>query len=185
LSKQCSMRRVSLVPISFLTAAVVDIFAPAQRGMQSICRTKLMDEVNNTMLSQITKTNLGKVLIIDDSLQMHQAFKIMLNRYTCETLTALNGQKGLDHLTSNPEVNLLIVDLNMPHMSGMEFIKRVKEQKTYDHIPIIAISSDGMGYDASEAIPYVQVNLRKPLISSELHSAIGELFPQNILKLSA
>lgn len=109
----------------------------------------------------------------------------MLNRYKCETITALNGQKGLNQLTSNPEVNLLIVDLNMPHMSGMEFIKRVKEQETYNHIPIIAISSDGMDHDAHEALAFAHGNLKKPFTSSELHTVIGTLFPQNILKLSA
>jgi CheY-like chemotaxis protein len=139
----------------------------------------------DSMPSQITKTTLRKVLIIDDSVHTHQAFKIMLNRYKCETITALNGQKGLHQLTHNPEVDLLIVDMDMQHMSGTEFIKRVKEQKTYNHIPIIAVRSRGMEYDADSVMPFAQGSIKKPFTSSELHTLIGTLFPQNILKLSA
>ncbi len=137
------------------------------------------------MAQQSAKTRLKKILIIDDSVQMHQAFKMMLNRYKCETIAALDGQIGLNQLSSNPEVSLLIVDLNMPHMSGMEFIKRVKGQETYNHIPIIAISSAGMTYDANEAFAFVQGKLRKPFTSSELHTVVETLFPLNPSELIA
>jgi CheY-like chemotaxis protein len=148
-------------------------------------KKKRTEEMHNATQQQNTITKLKKVLIIDDSVQTHQAFKMMLNRYKCETITALNGQKAMNQLCSNPEVNLLIVDLNMQHMSGMEFIRRVKEQKTYDHIPIIAISSDGMRCDANEVSAFAQGNLRKPFTSSELHTIIETLFPQNICTLCA
>jgi len=141
--------------------------------------------MNNTISPQISTTTLKKVLVINDSVQTHQAFKMMLNRYKCETITALNGQIGLNQLTDNSGVNLLIVDMNMPHMSGMEFIRRVKEQNTYDHIPIIAISSDSMLCDANEVSALAQGNLRKPFTSSELHAMIERLFPQDICALCA
>ena len=141
--------------------------------------------MNTTKAQQMTITALKKALIVDDSFQTHQAFKMMLNRYKCETITALNGQKAMEQLASSPEVNLLIVDLNMPHMSGVEFIRRVKEQKTYDHIPIIAISSDGMRCDTTEVSAFAQANLRKPFTSSELHAMIETLFPQDICALCA
>jgi CheY-like chemotaxis protein len=137
------------------------------------------------MAQQSAKTILKKVLIIDDSVQMHQAYKMMLSRYQCETITALDGQEGLKQLSSNPEVSLLIVDLIMPRMNGMEFIKRVKGQETFNHIPIIAISSAGMDYDANEAFAYAQGNLRKPFTSSELHAMVETLFPLSTPELIA
>ena len=136
--------------------------------------------MNNAIPQVTTIVKLKKVLIIDDSIQTHQAFKMMLNRYKCETITALNAQKAMDQLTSNPEVNLVIVDLNMPNRSGMEFVRRVKEQKSYAHIPIIAISSDGMLCDAGEVNTFTHGNLRKPFTSSELHMMIEAIFPHNI-----
>ncbi len=50
-----------------------------------------------------------------------------------------NGQEGLNQLASNPDINLLIVDMYMPPMDGLEFIKRVKKQDTFRNIPIIAV----------------------------------------------
>jgi CheY-like chemotaxis protein len=141
--------------------------------------------MNNSIPQETTITKLKKVLIIDDSIQTHQAFKMMLNRYKCETITALNGQKAMNQLCNNPEVDLLIVDLDMPHMSGVEFVRRVKEEKAHDHIPIITISSDGMQCDTTEVSAFVQGNLRKPFTSSELHAMIETLFRQNICALCA
>jgi CheY-like chemotaxis protein len=141
--------------------------------------------MNNTAQQLNTITTLRKVLIINDSAQTHQAFKMMLNRYKCETITALDGQKAMHQLTRNPDVNLLIVDLNMPDMSGMEFIRRLKEHETYNHIPIIALSSNYMHCDAGEVSAFAQGNLRKPFTSSELHAMIGTLFTQNICALCA
>lgn len=131
---------------------------------------------DNTMPQLITETILKKVLIIDDSVHIHQAYKMMLNRYKCKIITALDGEEGLNHLINNPDINLLIVDMKMPRMSGTEFIRRLRELGSYDHIPIIAISSDGMDYDAGEAIAFAQGDLRKPFTSTELHTAIRNLF---------
>jgi CheY-like chemotaxis protein len=74
---------------------------------------------------------LKKILVVDDSAALHQIYQITLVRYKCPVLTALNGKEGLNKLTQNPDVNLLIVDMHMPRMNGLEFIKRVKEQEAF------------------------------------------------------
>ena len=74
-------------------------------------------------------------------------------RYKCPVLTALNGQKGLDLLTHNPDINLLIVDMHMPNMNGLTFIKRVKEQETFNNIPIIAVYLEGTGRNVAGSPP--------------------------------
>jgi CheY-like chemotaxis protein len=137
------------------------------------------------MQSQTARPAPKKVLIIDDSVQTHQAFKIMLNRYKCEVITAVSGHRGLHQLTGNPEIDLLIVDMNMPHMSGTEFIRRVKEREACRHIPIIAVGSRGRNLDIDEAAVGAQGNIKKPFTSSELHALISMLFPKDNLKLSA
>ncbi len=85
--------------------------------------------------------NLLKVLVVDDSVALQQLYKITLSRYKCKVISALSGPEGLISLAGNPDTNLLIVDINMPHMNGLEFIKKVKEQEAYRNIPIIAVST--------------------------------------------
>ena len=115
-----------------------------------------------------------KTLIIDTSIQSHQAYKKMLSRYDCEVIAALDGEAGLYQLMRNPGVNLLIIDMNLPHMSGMEFIKRVQRFETKHHIPIIAIISDD-GHCSTGEVSKHGV-LMKPFTSKEFHSVITKSF---------
>lgn len=112
----------------------------------------------------------NKVLVVDDSAPLHQIYKIVLMRYKFQVLPALSGQQGLDLLAQQPDISLLIVDLAMPRMSGMEFIRKVKEQERFREIPIIVVASGGG--DAEEAVALAQGSLRKPFTSNELHAVI-------------
>ena len=121
--------------------------------------------------------NLVKVIVVDDSAALQQTYKFTLLRYKCEILSALGGHEGLNYLACNPDTNLLIVDINMPHMSGLEFIKKVKEQEAYSNIPIIIASTRKREDDAREALAFAQGNLIKPFTSNEVHTLIESLFP--------
>jgi two-component system chemotaxis response regulator CheY len=126
--------------------------------------------------------NLVKILVVDDSAARQQTYKVVLSRYKCEISSALYSQEGLDYLASNPDTNLLIVDIKKPRMSGLEFIKKVKEQETYGNIPVIIVcTSKKEEYaedDAKKALALAQGILIKPFTSSEVHTLIEDLFPQ-------
>lgn len=114
----------------------------------------------------------NKVLVVDDSAPLHQIYKIILTRYKFDVIPALSGQEGLDNLSQHPDISLLIVDLAMPRMSGLEFIRKVKEQAAFDTVPIIVVTSSGSETDAEEACAFAQGNLKKPFTSNELHALI-------------
>jgi CheY-like chemotaxis protein len=124
---------------------------------------------------------LMKILVVDNSAAIHQTYQMTLARYKCVVLSALSGEDGLNKLNENPDINLLIVDMHMPRMSGFEFINRVKEQEAFKHIPIIAVilkEEEGL-----QAIPQLTEGiLKKPFTSTEIHAAIVNLFPQAVLE---
>jgi len=124
---------------------------------------------------------LKKILVVDDSIALHQIYQITLARYKCPVLTALNGQEGLHKLTQNPDISLLIVDMHMPHMSGIEFINSVKEQEALKNIPIISVILKAKD-STIEAHRLADGILRKPFTSTEIHQEIERLFPDSILK---
>jgi len=124
---------------------------------------------------------LSKILVVDDSAPLHQIYRITLVRYKCPVLTALNGQEGLNQLASNPDINLLIVDMHMPHMNGLEFIKKVKEQEAFKNIPIIMVFSKGQEKEWQEAIQLAEGLLIKPFTSTEIHAAVEKLISQAVL----
>lgn len=119
--------------------------------------------------------NMQKVIVVDDSAPLHQIYKIILMRYKFHVIPALSGQEGLDKLAQHPDVNFLIVDLAMPRMSGLEFIRKVKEQEGFNNIPIIVVTSRGRETDAEEACAFAQGSLKKPFTSNELHALIEKL----------
>ncbi len=126
---------------------------------------------------------LKKILVVDDSAALHQIYQITLARYKCPVLKAISGQEGLNLLMKNPDINLLIVDMYMPHMNGLEFINRVKEQDAFINIPIIAVILRKTGNeDLQEVLPLVQGILTKPFTSGEIHKAVENLFPQLVLE---
>jgi CheY-like chemotaxis protein len=136
----------------------------------------------SSFLKEFILSSLSKILVVDDSVALHQIYQITLVRYKCPILTALNGQEGLSKLIQNPDINLLIVDMHMPRMNGLEFIKRVKEQETFKNIPIIAVISKGQERDWQKALELAEGLLIKPFTSTEIHSAVGKLIPQAVLE---
>jgi CheY-like chemotaxis protein len=122
---------------------------------------------------------LNKILIVDDSEPLHQIYKVTLKRYNCVIITALYREEGLKKLTENPNVNLILIDMKMPtsRMSGMEFIKKVKEQKAFKDIPIVVVSTSDRNDNIQDAIALGQGHLRKPFTSNEVHTLIEKLFP--------
>ncbi len=120
-----------------------------------------------------------KVLVVDDSAQMNLAYKMILSRYRCEIIEALNGQDGLHKLANSPGIDVMIIDINMPLMSGLEFVRAVKEQKRFDHIPVIVASTTGKEKEAEECLALgANSCIKKPFTSSELHAHIEKLFPE-------
>jgi two-component system, chemotaxis family, chemotaxis protein CheY len=123
---------------------------------------------------------INKILVVDDSAALHHIYQITLVRYKCPVLPALSGEAGLNQLAINPDINLLIVDMHMPHMNGLEFIKRVKEQEACQNIPIIVVFSKGQDVMWREALELAGGVLTKPFTSTEIHKAVVKLFPQAV-----
>lgn len=120
---------------------------------------------------------LKKVLVVDDSALIHQMYKMVLMRYRCKVVDALNGQEALDKLEQNADCDLMLVDINMPLMNGLEFIQKVKATGKYDKIPIIIVSTEGKEEDTERGLA-IGANgyVKKPFQPSDLHALISKLF---------
>lgn len=122
---------------------------------------------------------LNKILIVDDSDTIHQNYKMTLKRYNCEMISALSREEGLKKVAETSGVDLVLVDMNMSRsrISGIEFIKTLREQVVSANIPIVAVTTRGFDY-AKEALIYADGNLIKPFTSSEVHSVIEKAMSQ-------
>lgn len=121
---------------------------------------------------------LKKVLVIDDSALIHQMYKMALMRYKCTIISAKNGQSGLDELARHPDIDLVLLDINMPVMGGLEFLQKVKELGKYSAIPIVIVSTEGKEEDTKKGMEMgAKGYVTKPIQTAALHAMIEKLIP--------
>jgi two-component system chemotaxis response regulator CheY len=82
-----------------------------------------------------------KILIVDDDKTTRKLLGLYLKSKGFEVLQAENGLDGLEKLGSE-NVNLVISDLNMPYMDGIEFVKAVRADAQQSHLPILMITTE-------------------------------------------
>jgi two-component system chemotaxis response regulator CheY len=82
-----------------------------------------------------------RILLVDDSASVRQVAGIALRRAGYETVEAENGQEGLAKLDAG-KLNLIISDVNMPVMNGIEFLKAVKQHSTCKFTPVIMLTTE-------------------------------------------
>jgi two-component system chemotaxis response regulator CheY len=86
---------------------------------------------------------MGKmILAVDDSATMRQMVSFTLKSAGYEVLTAIDGQDALAKLSGPQAVDMIITDLNMPNLDGIELIRQVRAMPTYRFKPIILLTTE-------------------------------------------
>lgn len=116
-----------------------------------------------------------KILIADDDYINRRLLISLLKKelYQVEILEAVDGENALKICQQNLDIQLILLDIEMPIMDGAEFLRHYIKDKTLPKIPILAISSNdlrakeilNMGADAF---------LTKPITEEKLLSAIRQ-----------
>lgn len=121
---------------------------------------------------------LKKVMVVDDSALIHQMYKMALIRYKCTILPAKNGQAALDLLAQHRDIDMILLDINMPVMGGLEFLQKTKEIGTHSNIPIVIQSTEGREEDTKRGLELgAAAYLTKPIQTAALHAVIERLVP--------
>ena len=85
-----------------------------------------------------------KVLVVDDDFINRKLLQALLkkNPSVTEILEAENGSDALDKLKKETDVNLILLDIVMPIVDGIEFLKIFRSDMSSAHIPVIVLSTD-------------------------------------------
>jgi two-component system chemotaxis response regulator CheY len=83
-----------------------------------------------------------KALIIDDSRAMRRILNQIVSGLGFEVLEAGNGQEGLDVLSAFEDIELVLVDWNMPEMNGLEFVEAVRAKPTYQRLSLVMVTTE-------------------------------------------
>jgi two-component system, chemotaxis family, chemotaxis protein CheY len=93
------------------------------------------------------------ILTVDDSASVRQMVKITLTTAGYGVVEAEDGRDGLAKAKANA-ISMVVTDLNMPNMNGLEFIRALRQLPPYRGIPIVFLtteSDDGMKQQAKAA----------------------------------
>ena len=91
------------------------------------------------------------VLIVDDEPDNVGVLELVFRFHQAAVRTAESGQRCLE-LLELEKPSLLLVDIQMPVMSGYDLLKRIREQERWCDLPIIAVSAHAMSGDSERAI---------------------------------
>ena len=89
------------------------------------------------------------ILIVDDSVSMRHLVAFALKDAGYEVISAENGKDALGKL-NGIKVGMVITDLNMPEMSGVEFIKRLRSTPRYRLTPIVMLTTESQEAEKRE-----------------------------------
>lgn len=118
------------------------------------------------------------ILVTDDSLSMRAVIRkvIALSGIRVgECFEAGNGRQALDILARN-WVDIIISDINMPEMNGMELLRELKKDHLFQQIPVIIVSTEGNRERIEEAEHLgARGFLKKPFVPEELRSELHRI----------
>jgi len=114
-----------------------------------------------------------KVLIVDDDMRNTFALSKALRAKGFEVLMAKDGEKGIAQLKARPDTEIVLMDVMMPGMDGMETIQRIRDIATFNKLPIIAVTAKAMLGDQEKCIAAgANDYLSKPIDMDKLLSMI-------------
>jgi len=115
-----------------------------------------------------------KVLVVDDSKLMHKMYEVMLRQYAL--VYALDGRQALERLREHRDIDLVLLDVNMPNMNGLEFLAEMKSGGAGVNPPVIIISTEGREEDTARGIEAgAAAYIKKPFHTEEILDVIGRL----------
>ena len=118
------------------------------------------------------------VMIVDDSATMRQMIRralVMAELDVDEMYEAANGIEALARLAEH-EVALILLDINMPTMNGLQLLSRMKQNERFRHIPIVIASTEGSEERIEQIAQFGAAGyLRKPFAPEQLRDVLRPL----------
>jgi two-component system cell cycle response regulator DivK len=92
-----------------------------------------------------------RILIVEDNEDNLYMIKFILEQNKFNVITAVTGTEGIEK-TLNEKPDLILMDIQLPDINGLEVTKRIRQMTSDDLIPIVALSSYAMTGDKEKAL---------------------------------
>jgi len=124
-----------------------------------------------------------QILLIEDN----KGFRLLMSHFLSKNYKVVsksNGLEGMKWLINGQIPDLILLDLQMPEMTGNDFLEGLRSSGIYKDIPVIVISANKPGTITSRAMTDVQYYFEKPLDPRKLKDLIAHIFKNSQLQVS-
>lgn len=119
-----------------------------------------------------------EILIIDDDSKNIFALNAVLKAKKYRCVSALSARQGLQMLSDNKNIGVVLMDMMMPEMDGYEAIGQMKTNEALKDIPVIAVTAQAMTGDRDKCLKAgADGYLSKPVNVDELMKLLQQLIP--------
>ena len=113
------------------------------------------------------------ILVVDDDMRNVFALSSLLENYDAKVIIGKNGKEGIERLKEHPETDLVLMDIMMPEMDGYEATRRIRKEKQFKNLPIIALTAKAMKEDRDKCLAAgTNEYLTKPIDRDKLISLL-------------
>lgn len=134
---QLSYARLMMEEEEFIEAE--EYFQMAEK--QGYFRYKKMSKVFKQTQNTIDNTSGRKILVVDDNQTERDLLVGLIEKRNFDVFGVKHGGEALAFLRENKGVRLILLDINMPTMNGIDFLKKARSLDSYKNIPVIIVSS--------------------------------------------
>ena len=119
---------------------------------------------------------MANVLVVDDSSTMRQLLKMMLAKCTpCRISEAADGQEAFEKIEKE-QFDLVLTDVNMPRMDGLDLVRKVRGESSAD-LPMIIITTKGAEADRDRGLELgATAYITKPVSGNKLADTVNSIF---------
>jgi two-component system KDP operon response regulator KdpE len=114
-----------------------------------------------------------QVWVVDDDEEMNRAVGLMLNLLDCEVTAFHNARSAAQKLLTGRVPQLLILDINMPEISGLDLLEFLRRRTEWKELPIVILSSESADSTVDKALQLgADAYVMKPVTLEELEKAM-------------
>lgn len=114
-----------------------------------------------------------RVWIVDDDEEMTRAIGLMLKMLDCEVISFRNARSAAQRLLTGKSPQLLLLDINMPEISGLDLLEFLRRRPEWKELPIIMLSSESADSTVDKALLLgADAFIMKPATIEELEKAM-------------
>jgi DNA-binding response OmpR family regulator len=122
------------------------------------------------------------VWIIDDDEEMGRAVGLMLKLLDCETKYFFHPRPAAQALLAGGQPDLLILDINMPEVSGLDMLEFVRLRRKFKNLPVIMLSSEAADVMVDKAMQMgADGYVMKPVTIEELERVMSQAFYRHLI----